>query len=182
MPQNKRKYNLNQGQNWTTTDISANESSHLSKCKDQSKPVTPQLTVMVLFLVGIPGQPPPLLKPSGPQGQRHPPPLQPQAGVPRSNPGGLQGPPPLIKPMVRPIQPQVSVLERLRPAEMSHVLVLFVHWFYAFLPWTWQGAVSLNVVTSQNSKHSKEKKKTARAVIKGSSSWSLGESNRFFIP
>ena len=182
MPQNKRKYNLNQGQNWTTTYISVNESSHLSKCKDQRKPFTPQLTVMVLFLVGIPGQPPPLLKPSGPQGQRHPPPLQPQAGVPRSNPGGLQGPPPLIKPMVRPIQPQVSVLERLRLAEMSHVLVLFVHWFYAFLPWTWQGAVSLNVVTSQNSKHSKEKKKTARAVIKGSSSWSLGESNRFFIP
>ena len=93
--------------------MSANESLHLSKCKNQSKPVTPQLTTMFLFLLGIPGQPPPLLKPSGPQGQRHPPPLQPQAGVARSNPGGLQGPPPLIKPMVRPIQPQVSVLERL---------------------------------------------------------------------
>lgn len=94
--------------------VCVNESSHQSKCKYEREPFTPQLTIMmVLFLVGIPGQPPPLLKPSGPQGQRHPPPLQPQAGVPRSNPGGLQGPPPLIKPMVRPIQPQVSVLERL---------------------------------------------------------------------
>ena len=58
--------------------------------------------------VGIPSQPPPLLKPSVSQAQRHPPPLQPQAGVPRSSQGGLQGPPPLIKPMVPPIRPQVS--------------------------------------------------------------------------
>ena len=68
-----------------------------------------KLTAMSSLLSGIPGQPPPLLKPSGPQVQRHPPPLQPQGGVPRSNQGGLQGPPPLIKPMVRPIQPQVSL-------------------------------------------------------------------------
>ena len=58
--------------------------------------------------LGLHSQPPPLLKPSGSQTQRLPPPLQSQGGVPRSTQGGLQGPPPLIKPMVRPIQPQVS--------------------------------------------------------------------------
>lgn len=66
------------------------------------------LTAISVLLSGMHGQPPPLLKPSASQAQRHPPPLQPQGGVPRSNQGGLQGPPPLIKPMVRPIQPQVS--------------------------------------------------------------------------
>jgi len=137
-------------ENWTVHELFArvvyvyvNESSHLSKCKNQRKPFTPQLTIMVLFLVGIPGQPPPLLKPSGPQGQRHPPPLQPQAGVPRSNQGGLQGPPPLIKPMVRPIQPQVSVLERLRLAEMSQVLPLFLPWIYTFMPCKGEGKATI---------------------------------------
>lgn len=55
---------------------------------------------------GLSSQPPPLLKPSGSQAQRHPPPLQPQVAVPRTSQGGLQGPPPLIKPMVPPIRPQ----------------------------------------------------------------------------
>ena len=63
----------------------------------------------LLIHLGMPSQPPPLLKPSVSQAQRHPPPLQPQVGVPRSSQGGLQGPPPLIKPMVPPIRPQVSV-------------------------------------------------------------------------
>lgn len=64
---------------------------------------------MLNLLSGMPSQPPPLLKPSVSQAQRHPPPLQPQVGVPRNSQGGLQGPPPLIKPMVPPIRPQVSV-------------------------------------------------------------------------
>ena len=59
---------------------------------------------------GLPSQPPPLLKPSGSQAQRHPPPLQAQVGVPRTSQGGLQGPPPLIKPMVPPIRPQVTIV------------------------------------------------------------------------
>lgn len=76
----------------------AGSSGNSSPSQDRASPSFPSQ--------GIPGQPPPLLKPSGAQGQRHPPPLQPQGGVSRSNQGGLQGPPPLIKPMVRPIQPQ----------------------------------------------------------------------------
>ena len=72
------------------------------------------LTFYATVHVGMAGQPPPLLKPSGSQAQRHPPPMQTQGGVPRSGQGGLQGPPPLIKPLVRPIQPQVR----------QHILIL----------------------------------------------------------
>lgn len=75
---------------------------------------------------GMPGQPPPLLKPSGSQSQqRHPPPLQPQGGVPRANQSGLQGPPPLIKPLVRPIQPQPlrpQVNPMMRQSPPSHLI------------------------------------------------------------
>ena len=61
---------------------------------------------------GQSNQPPPLLKPTGPQLQR-PPPLQSQGIPPRSQVGGLQGPPPLIKPSIRvPMQPQVSNPEK----------------------------------------------------------------------
>ncbi|KAK2552346.1 REST corepressor 3 [Acropora cervicornis] len=71
------------------------------------------------------GQPPPLLKPSGSQAQRHPPPMQTQGGVPRSGQGGLQGPPPLIKPLVRPIQPQplrAQVSPMMRQSPPSHLI------------------------------------------------------------
>lgn len=71
-----------------------------------SSPSQPDRASPSIPTQGMPSQPPPLLKPSVSQAQRHPPPLQPQVGVPRSNQGGLQGPPPLIKPMVPPIRPQ----------------------------------------------------------------------------
>lgn len=74
---------------------------------------------------GMAGQPPPLLKPSGSQAQRHPPPMQTQGGVPRSGQGGLQGPPPLIKPLVRPIQPQplrAQVSPMMRQSPPSHLI------------------------------------------------------------
>ncbi|XP_058962748.1 REST corepressor 3 isoform X3 [Pocillopora verrucosa] len=76
---------------------------------------------------GLPSQPPPLLKPSGSQAQRHPPPLQAQVGVPRTSQGGLQGPPPLIKPMVPPIRPQplhpqANPMMRQSPPAHSHLI------------------------------------------------------------
>lgn len=60
--------------------------------------------------LGLHGQPPPLLKPSGGQGQR-PPPLQNQnVGRVGQSASPLQGPPPLIKPAGRPpMQQQVQL-------------------------------------------------------------------------
>lgn len=59
--------------------------------------------------LGLHGQPPPLLKPSGGQGQR-PPPIQNQnVGRVGQSASPLQGPPPLIKPAGRPpMQQQVN--------------------------------------------------------------------------
>ena len=97
-------------------------SSCLSSSRLLSSPLlSPSLSPDIIFChfcmthlcpTGQSNQPPPLLKPTGPQLQR-PPPLQSQGIPPRSQVGGLQGPPPLIKPSIRvPMQPQVSNPEK----------------------------------------------------------------------